>query len=91
MQRINYHTTISELKRILQPQPFLVFITKIQQGAIIQGIFFCRAAALLNAFHMGPQNSNFQIIPGHAALIIGVPEIFNSISAVPTNKIKPVP
>lgn len=32
---------ILKLKRIFQPQPFLVFIAEVQRGVVIQGIAFC--------------------------------------------------
>lgn len=68
-------TDISEFKCIFQAQPCLIFITKIQWCAIVQLISFCAGSALIFADEMGPLDADFQVIPGHSAFIIRMPEI----------------
>lgn len=71
---------ISEFECVFQAQPLMVFITEIQRCAIIQGIPFCRTVSFVNAFYVGPLDADFWGIPGHAAFVVGMPEIVDFVA-----------
>ena len=75
-----YSLISSEFKCVFQAQPFLIFIAEIQWCAIIQLISFCTGCALIFADEMRPLDTNFWVIPGHAAFVVGMPEIVDFVA-----------
>ena len=70
----------SEEKGIFQPQPLLVFIAQIQRRPVFEVIAGGAGRTLIFADELGPLDADFRVVPGHAAFIIGMPEIIDLIA-----------
>ena len=64
-----------ELKRILDSQPFLVFIAEIQCRTIFHHVSFCGCASLIAALYLWPLDADLWIVPCHAAFITWMIEV----------------
>ena len=67
-------------KRILQSQPFLIFIAKIKFSTVFHLISCCTWRSLVCTCQLRPLDTNFRIVPSQAAFIVRMPEIVDFIA-----------